>query len=121
VSIPETGAAVAGRVICRADAIPEGGGRGFRIPAGDYPRRIFIVRHRGALFAYDNTCPHAGTPLDWMPDRFFDPSGTLLQCATHGARFRIADGTCVAGPCAGKRLKPVALEISGDYVVAGEI
>jgi nitrite reductase/ring-hydroxylating ferredoxin subunit len=121
VSIPDRGDAAVGRAICRADEIPEGGGSGFLIPAGDYPRRIFIVRHRGALFAYDNTCPHAGTPLDWMPDRFFDPSGTLLQCATHGAQFRIADGLCVAGPCAGKRLTPVALEISGDYVVAGEI
>ena len=109
--------AVIGRVLCRADDIPEGGGRGFEIAGGDHPRRLFVVRHDGALYAYRNACPHVGTPLDFAPDRFFDPTGTLLQCATHGAQFRIADGFCVAGPCAGKRLTPVELRTSGDYLV----
>jgi naringenin degradation protein FdeD len=111
---------VLGRVLCRAEDIPEGGGKGFEIGGGEFSRRIFVVRHAGALYAYRNSCPHVGTPLDFRPDGFFDSSGTLLQCATHGAQFRIADGFCVAGPCAGKRLTPVAIRVSGDYVVAAE-
>lgn len=119
-SIPETGEAAAGRLLCRADEIAEGRGRSFVFGRGTDQRRVFIVRHRGILHAYDNTCPHAGTPLDFMPGRFFDPSGTLLQCATHGAQFRIEDGYCVAGPCTGKRLRPVLVWASGGYVVMGE-
>jgi nitrite reductase/ring-hydroxylating ferredoxin subunit len=113
-----SGGEVLGRVLCRTDEIPEGGGRGFVFGSGETQQRVFIVCHQGALYAYRNACPHVGTPLDWVADRFFDPSGTLLQCATHGAQFRIEDGTCVAGPCAGKRLKPLAVTVSGDYVVA---
>ena len=113
-----SGGEVLGRVLCRTDEIPEGGGRGFETGSGEFSRRVFVVRHQGALYAYRNACPHVGTPLDWVADRFFDPSGTKLQCATHGAQFRIEDGTCVAGPCAGKRLKPLAVTVSGDYVVA---
>ena len=112
-SIPESGV---GRILCRAEEIPEGGGRGFQIPAEPFPRRIFVVRHEGVLYGYDNTCPHAGSPLDFMPDRFFDPTGTRLQCATHGAQFRVHDGYCVAGPCAGKSLRPVAVAVSDGYV-----
>lgn len=116
-SSPE-GGDVIGRVLCRADEIPEGGGKGFVFGVGADQGRVFVVRHRGALYGYRNSCPHVGTPLDFMQDRFFDPSGTLLQCATHGAQFRIDDGLCVAGPCPGKRLTPVPVTLSGDYVVA---
>jgi nitrite reductase/ring-hydroxylating ferredoxin subunit len=117
VSSPEDGAAP-GRVLCCAADIPEGGGRGFVFGRGAEQRRLFVVRHQGALRAYRNACPHVGTPLDFVPDRFFDPSGTLLQCATHGARFRVDDGYCVAGPCAGKRLSPVEIVLSGEFVLA---
>jgi len=117
VSSPD-GDAVIGRVLCRASDIPEGGGRGFVFGSGTEQRRVFVVRYRGALHGYRNACPHVGTPLDFVPDRFFDPSGTLLQCSTHGAQFRVADGYCVAGPCTGKRLTPVTVILSGDYVMA---
>lgn len=119
-SIPERGGAAPGRVICRVDEIAEGAGKSVVFGRGTDQRRVFVVRHLGALYAYDNTCPHAGTPLDFVPGRFFDPSGTLLQCATHGARFRVEDGVCVAGPCAGKRLKPVEIATSGGYLVLAD-
>lgn len=110
-----------GRVLCRADEIVEGGGKSFVFGGGAEQRRVFVVRHKGALYAYRNNCPHAGSPLDFVPGRFFDPTGTLLQCATHGAQFRVDDGMCVAGPCVGKRLVPVPVVLSGDYVVAPRI
>lgn len=119
-SSPE-GDEVLGRVLCRADEIAEGGGRGFVFGGGTEQRRVFVVRHKGALYAYRNSCPHVGTPLDLAPDRFFDPSGMLLQCSTHGAQFRVEDGACVAGPCAGKRLRPVEIVLSGAYVVAPQL
>ena len=61
-------------------------------------------------------CDHAspaGTPLDWVPDRFMNADGSRLMCHTHGALFRIEDGHCIAGPCAGDALRPLAVEVDG--------
>jgi nitrite reductase/ring-hydroxylating ferredoxin subunit len=104
------------RRLCRVEEIPEGGGRGFRFGSGPDLRLVLVVRQHGALHAYENACPHMGTPLNFLPDRFFDRSGEHLHCATHGALFRVADGFCVAGPCAGKNLTPAMIRI-----VDGEI
>jgi nitrite reductase/ring-hydroxylating ferredoxin subunit len=111
---------VSGQRLCRADEIAEGGGRGFRLGSGPDLRMVLVVRRGGALHAYENACPHMGTPLNFLPDRFFDRSGEHLLCATHGALFRVADGFCLAGPCAGKSLRPAAIRIAGDDVVLAE-
>jgi nitrite reductase/ring-hydroxylating ferredoxin subunit len=108
---------VSGRRLCRADDIPEGGGRGFRFGSGPDLLMVFVVRRSGALHAYENACPHMGTPLNFLPDRFFDRSGEHLLCATHGALFRVADGFCLQGPCAGKSLKAVTIRIVDDEIV----
>ena len=82
---------------------------------------MFLVRRGPDVFAYRNDCPHTHSPLNWMADRFLDPSRMLVQCATHGARFRIEDGFCVSGPCAGKSLTPVAVRIeNGAVLIARE-
>lgn len=103
--------------LCPADAVPEGGGRGFRLGTGTDQQAVFIVRKSGTLHAYRNACPHTGAPLDWVPDRFFDETGTFLLCGTHGARFRVADGRCVAGPCLGRALAPVPIRIAAAEIV----
>ena len=63
----------------------------------------------GVVRVFQNSCPHRGTPLDWLPDRFLDRGGRHILCATHGALFRIEDGFCLSGPCAGARLRRVAI------------
>lgn len=70
------------------------------------PLRIFAVRRDGRVHGYVNRCPHVGTPLDWIEHEFLDRNGRHIVCATHGARFRIEDGVCVAGPCQGDELEP---------------
>jgi nitrite reductase/ring-hydroxylating ferredoxin subunit len=67
---------------------------------------IFVIRRGERVFAYENSCPHVGTPLDWIEGEFLDREGRYVQCATHGARFRIEDGVCVAGPCQDDQLEP---------------
>ena len=119
---PAAGAS-AGRVLCRLDAIPDGAGKGFDLGggAGGEPLEIFVVREGPQVFAYRNVCPHAGSPLDWQPDDFMNEDGSLIMCHTHGALFEIADGFCVAGPCAGDQLTPVAVEVdAAGNVVLGE-
>jgi nitrite reductase/ring-hydroxylating ferredoxin subunit len=103
--------------LCRADAIAEGKGRGFRLGEGAHQVAVFVIRSGGVLRAYFNSCPHIGTPLDWLPDRFFDRVGEHLLCGTHGALFRPKDGLCVRGPCLGKRLTAAATTIEDGVVV----
>lgn len=113
-----TGAAQGRRVLCRADAIGEAAGKGFVLGEGRWKREIFVVRKGGRIYGYVNSCPHAGTPIDWMPDRFFTNDGRFLICATHGALFEVEDGFCVRGPCRGLALDPVPVaEEAGDIVL----
>ena len=107
--------------LCRADEVAEGAGRGFRFGAGTEQFGLFVIRYGGALRAYVNSCPHQGTPLDWLPDRFFDRDGAHLLCGTHGALFRPEDGLCVRGPCFGQRLEPAPIVVAeGEIFLAAE-
>jgi naringenin degradation protein FdeD len=78
---------------------------------------MLVVRQGGLVFGYLNTCPHTGGPLDWVPGQFLDPAREYIQCATHAALFRITDGVCVYGPCAGDRLRSVPTTIEDGEVV----
>jgi nitrite reductase/ring-hydroxylating ferredoxin subunit len=103
--------------LCRADTIAEGKGRSFRLGEGAHQLAVFVIRSGGALRGFVNSCPHMGTPLDWLPDRFFDRAGEHLLCGTHGALFRPEDGQCVRGPCLGKRLASLAVAVEDGVVV----
>ena len=100
--------------LCALQDIPDPGGRGFRIP-GYAP--FFVLRHGASLVAYENNCPHQGTPLDWKPDSFLSYDRSMILCATHGAVFRITDGHCLAGPCVGQSLAPVAVRLRKGRIV----
>ena len=78
---------------------------------------IFLVRTPAGVVAYRNSCPHTGGPLDWVPDRFLNLDGDLIQCATHDALFRIDDGVCIKGPCAGQSLQAVSVEVAQGQVL----
>lgn len=92
--------------ICHRDEIRDGDSKGFEFRGV----QLFAVKRRGTVFVYRNQCPHLGLPLNWQPDQFLDLDRELIQCASHGALFRIDNGQCVAGPCAGKSLIPVDFE-----------
>jgi naringenin degradation protein FdeD len=102
--------------LCRVDELGDPGSLGFRFGSGTETRAIFVVRHGGRVLAYENSCPHTGSPLDFRPDGFFDVEKRHILCATHGALFRIEDGYCLAGPCAGASLKPVTIAIESGRI-----
>lgn len=89
--------------------VPEGCARGITNGDGANARDIVFVRRNGVVYAYENRCPHQGTPLETFPDKFLNADGSLLICSTHGARFRVEDGLCVSGPCKGERLRRIDL------------
>lgn len=102
------------RVLCRLEEIADGQAKGFVFGEGLARREIFVVRQGRRVRGYVNSCPHVGTPLDFPADRFMNADGSYLLCRTHGALFEIGNGYCVAGPCAGKSLTPVAVELDSD-------
>ena len=104
------------RRICRLAEIPDPGSRGFEIEG----RAIFLVRRSDTLAGYVNYCPHTGGPLDWVEGRFLDYERRHILCATHGALFRIEDGHCLAGPCAGKGLTKLATAVEDGVVLLVE-
>ena len=67
----------------------------------------FAVKKCGKVFAYLNSCPHTGAPLNWQENQFLDLSKTHILCSIHGARFRIENGLCIEGPCKGQMLKRI--------------
>lgn len=104
------------RALCRLDEIPDGKARGFPGPEGSFIG-LLAVRKGERVFVYVNACPHVGVPLEVMPDRFLDGPGRMIVCAVHGARFRIEDGFCVSGPCAGDSLEAVEARIDAAGTV----
>ncbi len=104
------------RILCRLDEIPDPGSKGFEFGEGAGLRSIFVVRAGSEVHAYENSCPHTDGPLDWVPDQFLTLEKDMIQCATHGAVFRIEDGYCIAGPCTGDSLTPIPARIEGDSV-----
>ena len=83
---------------------------------------VFIVRGEDEkLAAYENYCPHAGGPLNWLPDKFLSRSKRHLLCTRHGAHFAIHDGVCLRGPCVGSSLNPLPITVdaeTGDVCVS---
>lgn len=78
----------------------------------DGERQSLVVLRRGEnLKAWLNVCPHAGRRLDWAPGKFLVDKGRLV-CAAHGASFELEHGECVAGPCRGASLVPVAVVVA---------
>lgn len=61
--------------------------------------RAFAIRFQGLAHAYLNRCSHVAMEMDWQPERFFDPTGRWLVCATHGATYEPNTGACQGGPC----------------------
>jgi nitrite reductase/ring-hydroxylating ferredoxin subunit len=106
---------MAAHPICRLDDLAGVEARACDVTT-DCGHGILIVPRAGRFYGYLNRCPHRGLPLNWLPDRFLDASGTYIQCANHAALFDVMDGRCVAGPCAGDSLTPVELTVRGDEV-----
>ncbi len=104
--------------LCRLDELDDPDARGFTFGEGTAREEIFIVRRGDQIFGYVNSCPHQGTPLEFQADRFLTRDGREIMCSTHGARFDIATGLCVLGPCAGQKLESIAVSVSNGIVSA---
>jgi nitrite reductase/ring-hydroxylating ferredoxin subunit len=109
------------RLICRSDAIREGGaGCRFEVRRGGETLPAFAIRFRGVVRAYINECRHESTELDWNAGEFFDAERLYLVCATHGALYQPDTGLCIEGPCRGARLGTVAVRECDGAIYCSE-
>lgn len=103
--------------LCKISELQDPGSKGVNVDFSGKQLEVLVVRKGDAVYGYDNHCPHTGVNLDWLPDQFLDLSESFIQCATHGAIFRIEDGYCLRGPCAGESLQKLHLAVERDEVV----
>ena len=75
------------------------------------------MRKDDQLYGYQNVCPHAQAPLEWVPHQFLSDNKDYIICAVHGAEFTIEEGACLGGPCEGVGLTPVDVEVIDNQVV----
>lgn len=104
------------RPLCRLDEIADGGAREYPQTKGHWGG-VFAVRRGGSVVICENACPHLRVPLNWAPDRFLDARGEHMVCGTHGASFRLADGVCLKGACAGAALTVVPHRIEAGLIL----
>ena len=108
-----------GARLCALADIADPGAKGFLFRAGEMLFLGFVVRREGTIAGYIDRCPHTGLPLAPWSDRYLTREGDLVICGSHGALFRLADGYCIAGPCAGRSLWPWPVKVEGEDVVTG--
>ncbi|PSP73435.1 (2Fe-2S)-binding protein [Halobacteriales archaeon QS_3_64_16] len=111
----EKGKADDRRYIAPLEAVPTEGT--IRCVASGGSREVeFICRREGeAVFGWRNSCPHE-------PEVRLDPGWGAevcegqIVCHEHGARFEGGEGLCTYGPCRGKVLDPIDVEVQDETV-----
>jgi nitrite reductase/ring-hydroxylating ferredoxin subunit len=77
-------------------------------------RKILLTRVDGALCALENTCTHAGGPLN---------GGTIADgnviCPWHGSRFRLRDGAVLGGPATFPQPQFETRKVAGRVQIRG--
>lgn len=104
-------------ILCKTTDIEDPGSKSFEVKIKRKTESVFVVHKNGEFFAYYNQCPHTGAGLEWQEDQFLDMDKDLIQCATHDALFMIDSGKCIAGPCAGDKLKSLPVSIDADSIL----
>jgi nitrite reductase/ring-hydroxylating ferredoxin subunit len=105
------------RLICDSTQVQDGGkGVRFDVERHGETQPAFLVRYRGAVYAYVNRCAHISVQLDWAEGEFFDLTGLYLMCSTHGATYLPESGRCIRGPCDGRGLVRLSVEEDGGKV-----
>ena len=99
-------------LIARIDEIPQWGLK-FSYTVADQPQEGILLRlANGEVRAFKNECKHLPMRLDERePHTYWDAAGEQLHCSSHGARFRVEDGLCISGPCAGDHLTRLPVRV----------
>ena len=77
-------------------------------------RKVLLTRVAGKVCALENTCTHAGGPLN---------EGTVedgdVVCPWHGSRFRLSDGAVLGGPATFPQPQLTTRKVRGRIQIRG--
>ncbi len=105
--------------LCAIADIADGAVTAIALPTLGSEQGILLFRRGDQCHFYWDRCPHMGVSLRWGEKILVSPDGQHLRCANHDALFRIADGRCVMGPCAGETLQAACIHIVDGQVWLG--
>ncbi|WP_455366822.1 Rieske (2Fe-2S) protein [Kaarinaea lacus] len=74
-----------------------------------------VVKADEEVAVYLDLCPHNKIELTQTGD-YMSADGTRLMCASHGATFKLEDGSCDRGPCQGDTLAKIPFELTEGVV-----
>jgi nitrite reductase/ring-hydroxylating ferredoxin subunit len=109
-----------GEPICSVTTLQNGQSVKFRFPTGIGPEEAFLVRFQDQFHAYVNRCRHVHIPLDYNDNDFFSTDGLFLVCKNHGAVYEPESGACVFGPCDGRGLARLPVQIRGSQIILSD-
>jgi nitrite reductase/ring-hydroxylating ferredoxin subunit len=112
--------ATPGARVVLGDAEREQIARGRFVRVGPGPETFLVGRTAEGWRAYRNVCRHHALPLDLLARTPMSDDGRYLLCHQHGALYRLGDGKCVSGPCAGESLESVTVREEKGVLVLGE-
>lgn len=97
------------------DDVPSNTTMRFEALAGRRGVEGIVQRQGESVIAWENSCPHEpDVRLDKGMGAFV-ADGQLI-CDNHGARFNEDDGFCTHGPCRGRSLAPIDVEVRDGTV-----
>jgi nitrite reductase/ring-hydroxylating ferredoxin subunit len=99
------------------EIVSDGAARNFVLDIRGQYFHGFVVRRGTEVFGYVDQCPHMNVPLSQKLDDYLTPRGDMIACSWHGALFKIEDGLCVGGPCAGASLRPWPVSVVDGSIV----
>ncbi|WP_137283750.1 Rieske (2Fe-2S) protein [Halorussus salinisoli] len=103
------------RRIAAVDEVPTDGTLRCEAIDGRRGTEFILWREETTVFAWRNSCPH-------KPEVPLDPGGGAIVtdehvvCHEHGARFKRGDGVCTSGPCQGKVLDEIEVDVRDGTV-----
>lgn len=74
-----------------------------------------VLKANEEVSVYLDLCPHNKIELSQTGD-YLSADGSRLMCATHGATFKLEDGSCDRGPCEGDTLAKIPFEVVNDAI-----
>jgi nitrite reductase/ring-hydroxylating ferredoxin subunit len=74
-----------------------------------------VLQHADEVAVYLDLCPHNKTILS-QNGSYMSQDGLRLICETHGATFKLEDGSCDRGPCEGDTLAKIPFEVANETV-----
>lgn len=74
-----------------------------------------VLKQDEEIAVYLDMCPHNKVVLS-QSGQYLTEDGSRLMCEAHGATFKLQDGSCDRGPCAGDTLAKIPFELTKDVV-----